>query len=209
MLIKPFGPEIYKTSLTEKSRIKLEQIILENESKKEKKYNNYLVGLINKEMNIYQEIKGEILAELHNIVIDYLNVATSFVSAFKPLRHRDIHCVASWANIQESTEFNPMHNHPSCDIVCVTFPKIDIKSSNPYTTNNNVKPGSLIFTYGDGPNFFENSSHVVEPVTGDVYVFPAMLKHGTIPVFENDIRISTSTNFCFSDYFRMRVNLLR
>ena len=207
MIVKPFGPEIYKTKLTEESRKKLETIILENVNKPDKKYNKYLVGYVNKEVDILNDIKNDVLKELHGLVIEYLNNTNSFVRAYSPINQRDIFCTASWGNIQEINEFNPIHNHPTCDIVCVTFPKIDIQSKNPYITNNEIKPGSLLFSYGDGSNFFENSSHVIEPVTGDVYVFPAMLKHGTSPIFSsNDIRISTSTNFCFSEYFSMRVN---
>lgn len=206
MLFKPFGPEIYKTTLTEETRAKLEQIILENVDKKEKQYNSRLVGFIKKEVDILDEIKNDVLKELQNIVIEYLNTSTGLNDSFKPIKQRDIHCVASWGNIQESNEFNPMHHHPNCDIVCVTFPKVKINNNNPYTTNSNLKSGSLILTYGEGSNFFENSFHVIEPITADVYVFPSFLKHGTIPVFKDDIRISTSTNFCFSEYFRMKVN---
>jgi hypothetical protein len=203
MLFKPFGPEIYKTTLTEESRDKLEKIALENADKKEKRFN---IGFIEKEINIYEDIKNDVLKELHKIVIDYLNVSTGFISSFRPINQRDIHCTATWANIQKPAEFFPMHNHPTSDIVCVTFPKVEVQDK-VFLINNNMKTGSLIFSYGDGSNFFENTSHVVKPVTGDVYVFPASLRHGTIPICDGDLRISTSTNFSFSEYFRMRMNM--
>lgn len=202
MIIKPFGPEIYKTVLPEGMASSLEEVILKNQDVEHKNLNKYLAGLIKKEVDILPDIKETILPTLHQFVLDYLNQSNSFDDKLKPFRHRDLTCVASWGNIQEEHEFNPLHNHATSDIVCVTFPKVDIKNKSLYKTNSTVKPGSLILTYGEGN--FNNTSYTIFPSTGDVYIFPASLAHYTYPIYGDDVRISTSTNFSFTEYFRMK-----
>lgn len=202
MIIKPFGPEIYKTVLPESMASSMEEAILTNQNIEHKHVNTNLVGLIQKEVDILSDIKQTVLPTLHQFVLDYLNQSSSFHDNLKPFKHRDLTCVASWGNIQEAHEFNPIHNHPTCDIVCVTFPKVDIKNKNPYKTSSTIKPGSLILAYGEGN--FNNTSYTIFPSTGDVYIFPALLKHYTYPIYGDDVRISTSTNFSFTEYFRMK-----
>ena len=205
MIIKPFGPKIYKTELSQSICEKLEQIILQNQLSETNKVNKQLAGFVSNEINILSEISAEILPVLKNIVIDYLNTSKSFIEKFKPFHTRDIECVASWANIMQQNEFFPLHNHPTSDIVVVTFPKVEIQTSSPYVTNHNSDPGSLMFSYGEGLSYFNDSSYIVSPKTRDVFVFPAELKHCTFPIYGNDTRISTSTNFKFSDYLKLKL----
>ena len=205
MMISSFGPKIYKTKLDASICQELEQIILTNENRLELRANKYLVGYIEKEIDILQGIQTNVLPKLTDLVFEYLNVLETNIKVYKPFHRRDIKCTASWANIQTENEYNPIHNHPTSDIVCVTFPAIDIKSEFKYVTNNNFKPGTLFFYYGDGDNLFHNNVCEVIPEVGDVYIFPGSLKHSTAPIFDNDIRISTSTNFSFTEYFRMKL----
>lgn len=206
MLIKPFGPEIYHSKLSIEDNDILYDICMKNKEVEDKKRNKTLVGLIDQEFDILFDIKDRILPILTDMVLDYLNTTTTISKSLLPIRKREIHCRASWCNIQVANEFNPIHNHIMDDIVCVCFPKVDIQTKQKYVTNDYVHPGTLAFHYGENLKPFGNTAHFVKPETGDVYIFPAGLKHYTFPVYgENDVRISTSSNFAFSDYFNMRL----
>lgn len=207
MLIKPFGPEIYHSRLTEEATDFLYDICMKNQKLDHKKQNKALVGLIEKEFDILVDIQDVIVPLLTDMVLDYLNQTSTISSSILPIRKRDVRCRASWGNIQTANEYNPIHNHLMDDIVCVCFPKVDIQEKQKYVTNQNVSPGTLAFQYGENLKPFGTTSHFVTPVTGDVYIFPAGLKHYTFPVYgSEDIRISTSSNFVFSEYFYERVN---
>ena len=206
MMISSFGPKIYKTKLDTIVCQELEQIILANENNIELRANKHLAGYIEKEIDILQHIQPSVLPKLTDLVFEYLNLLETGIKVYKPFHRRDIKCTASWANIQTENEYNPIHNHPTSDVVCVTFPVVDIKSKCKYLTNSNSKPGSLFFYYGDGDSLFHSNMYEVVPESGDVYIFSGSLNHSTTPIFDNDIRISTSTNFSFTEYFRIKQN---
>lgn len=206
MLISPFGPEIFHAKLPNDITETLYNICIQNQDIKEKKRNNSLVGLIEKEFDILPDIQKTVLPLLTELVIDYLNTTSTLSTNLLPVRQRDIKCRASWGNIQRPYEHNPLHTHPMDDIVCVCFPKIDIKTKSKYNTNSNIQPGTLMFDYGERLKPFGNTSYSVVPVTGDVWIFPAGLNHYTYPIYgEDDIRISTSSNFVFTEYFNDRL----
>jgi len=207
MLIKPFGPDIFQGKLPEHLVESLYQICMRNQDIQSKRRNNLLVGFIEKEFDILPDIQNEILKYMSDMVLEYLNTSTTFPKQLTPIRSRDIRCRASWGNIQTVNEFNPIHNHLMDDIVLVCFPKIDIKENQKYITNEPVKPGTVVFQYGENLQYFGNTKYHVLPKTGDVFIFPASLRHYTYPVYGvDDIRISTSSNFVFSEYFYERAN---
>jgi hypothetical protein len=204
MLIKPFGPEIFHTSLSEDLSDELYQICIKHQNDLTKRYNRALTGWLHKEINIFSDIQDRILPALTDIVLKYLNSCT--VPKLVSFTKRDISCRASWANIQEPNEFHPIHNHMLDDIVVVCFPKVELNSTCPYRTQDPVRPGTLTFTYGENLRNFGTTAYSVVPKTGDVFVFPGGLKHYTYPVFDDDIRISTSTNFAFTEYYDVGKN---
>lgn len=201
--IRPFGPMIGETELTEEQNALLLEICEKNIKDDSKRANHALVGYIEKEFFIFDDIKNTLLPILYEKVLDYLNELTGPYSRFKPFRKFDIECKESWCNIQSVGEFNPLHNHCLSDIVCVIYPKIDIDTSFiKYETNDVTIPGSLHFI--SSSNDFRFGSHIYEvvPDTGKIYIFPGSLMHYTSPSFkEEDVRWSTSTNFIFTEMF--------
>jgi len=204
MLLKPFGPEILHTSLDEGLTEELYQICIKHQDDISKRYNRSLTGWLQKEFNIYSDIQSKILPAFVDIVLQYLNNCS--IPKLRAFSKRDVSCRASWANIQQPHEFHPIHNHMLDDIVLVCFPKIDIKSKCPYPTQTEVNPGTLTFHFGENLRNFGTTTYSVVPKTGDVFVFPGGLKHFTYPVFDDDIRISTSTNFTFTEYYNIGKN---
>jgi hypothetical protein len=206
MLVSPFGPQLFHSKLPDDINQTLYDICIKNQDIESKKRNYSLVGLIEKEFDILSEIQDTVLPVLTTLVIEYLNTTPTLSKVLLPIRQRDIKCRASWGNIQKPTEHNPLHTHPMDDIVCVCFPKIDIKTKSKYNTSEHIHPGTLIFEYGERLKPFGNTNYSVTPQTGDVWIFPAGLKHYTYPIYgQDDIRISTSSNFVFTEYFNDRL----
>lgn len=201
-LVKPFGPSIGVTSLSEELTAQLLEACVEAQDDLSRRMNKSLVGLIDKEFSIQDKIKNTVLPVIQSEVTAYLANSESTYRNLGPFNKLDLTCVSSWCNIQEAGEHNPLHNHALDDIVCVIFPKIDVDTSyKKYTTSNNMLPGSLVFhCHGDAR--FGTNGYVVTPKTGDMYIFPASLYHYTMPFYkQGDTRISVSCNFAFTDLF--------
>ena len=99
-----------------------------------------------------------------------------------------------WINFQGPNEFNPPHSHGGA-LSFVIFLKVPIKLR---VENQNYKglsagPGGITFLYGD----IEDrciTNHSVFPEEGDMYIFPAWLKHWVYPFTTDCTRISVSGN---------------
>lgn len=205
-LIKPFGPEIGHYKLSEKENNLLLDICQQNKDNFSKRANNRLSGFIDKEFDILDPIQETLMPTFKNIVVGYLNSATSNYENYPKFNLNEVTCLDVWCNIQEPGEFNPLHFHPLHDLVCVAFPKIDIKGKSKYETNSTNPPGSLVFNFGSQVTNFGNQTFSILPETCDVLVFPSDLAHYTIPIWDNnDTRISVSFNFIINDsYFKTR-----
>jgi hypothetical protein len=198
-LIQPFGPQIGVSQLPENINRELIAICLGCEHDTSKRMNSQLVGMIEKEFRIKQEISNSSAMPLiKQAVLDYLSTANSVYKNLPPIEEKNLQCTDAWCNIQEVGEFNPIHAHPSDDVVVVLFPLVEIDVNHHKYTRNVKKeyPGSLVFYSPTGDPRYGQRTYRVSPQTADFYVFPASLEHYTMPTFnENDIRISISCNF--------------
>ncbi len=99
-----------------------------------------------------------------------------------------------WINFQGPNEFNPPHSHGGA-LSFVIFLKVPIKLrvENQNYEGLSAGPGGITFIYGD----IEDrciSNHSVFPEEGNMYIFPAWLKHWVYPYQSNCTRISISGN---------------
>ena len=103
-----------------------------------------------------------------------------------------------WINYQRQNEFNPPHDHGD-DISFVIYLKIpeEIKEEFKNYKGRSAGPGGLSFIYGEGNRqAITYQSHF--PTVGDMFIFPAWLKHYVAP-FKSDVeRISVSGNVAFN-----------
>lgn len=186
-------------------RLKVEQefvnILLEkgNESREKKlDHRSSLAGAIDNSYYYknYEEWFKPRLDEYLNIYIkgakDYVN------TAFKSLPDSwDLDGL--WINYQKAYEYNPPHYH-SGDLSFVIYLQVpdEIKKENIQMkgVHNNLGPGMIEFDYGaDLP--FNISSFSYLPDVGDLFIFPAWLKHHVF-AFKSDVeRISVSGNINF------------
>ena len=99
-----------------------------------------------------------------------------------------------WINFQGPNEFNPPHSHGGA-LSFVIFLKIPLKLR---AENQNYKglsagPGGITFLYGDTDDRCI-TNHSVFPEVGDMYIFPAWVKHWVYPFKTDCKRISVSGN---------------
>ena len=99
-----------------------------------------------------------------------------------------------WINFQGPNEFNPPHSHGGA-LSFVIFLKVPIELR---VENQNYKglsagPGGITFLYGETEDRCI-TNHSVFPEVGDMYIFPAWLKHWVYPFTSDCTRISVSGN---------------
>ena len=76
-----------------------------------------------------------------------------------------------------------------------------LKFENSKYKGRSAGPGGVTFIYGDGPR--ESVTHHSSfPETGDMYIFPAWLKHWVFPFKSECTRISVSGNV--RDYIKIK-----
>ena len=101
---------------------------------------------------------------------------------------------ALWINRQKKHEFNPPHDHDG-KLSFVIYLKIpeELKKENEAYKGRSAGPGGIQFMYGEGNRqSITFMSHF--PEVGDMFIFPAWLKHWVAPFQSKCTRISVSGN---------------
>ena len=99
-----------------------------------------------------------------------------------------------WINYQGANEFNPPHSHGGA-LSFVIFAKIpmELRVENQDYKGLSAGPGGITFLYGDTEDRCI-TNHSVFPEVGDMYIFPAWVKHWVYPFKSDCTRISISGN---------------
>ena len=111
-----------------------------------------------------------------------------------------------WINYMKAGDFNPPHSH-GADLSFVAFPDVpkEIAEECAEFKGTMRGPGGLSWIYGEGDKTCISVVHQL-PKTGDMYIFPATLKHWVFPFKSPVTRVSVSGNILFDqdsriDYF--------
>ena len=101
---------------------------------------------------------------------------------------------ALWINYQRQFDFNPPHDHDG-KLSFVIYCQIpdELKAENKAYTGRSGGPGSIQFLYGEGTRDAITYQSQF-PEVGDMYIFPAWLKHYVSPFKSDCTRISVSGN---------------
>ena len=101
---------------------------------------------------------------------------------------------ALWCNFQGAGDFNPPHDHGGA-LSWVIFLQIpeELKEENKKYEGRSAGPGGITFIYSEGPKP-AITHHSFFPEEGDMFIFPAWLKHWVFPFKSNCTRISVSGN---------------
>ena len=109
-----------------------------------------------------------------------------------------------WINYMTPGDFNPPHDH-SADLSFIIFPQIpkELTEENKKFKGTLQGPGGISFMWGDSLNHTAISLVHHMPEEGDLFIFPAGLKHWVFPFKSKVERISVSGNILFDQDSRV------
>ena len=185
-----WGPCVVKLKVKEEFR----KLLLEEGMKNTEDYTTKLAGILDKETGYSNESKNKILPQLSQYIGVYDQAYQRYVN--KPYEKKPEYVLSAlWINYQKPNDFNPPHDHDGklSFVIYCSIPD-EIKKEHAAYRGKSCGPGGIQFIYGNGPrdaitymSFF--------PEDGDMYIFPAWLKHWVAPYKSDCTRISVSGNF--------------
>ena len=185
-----WGPCVIRVKVKEDFR----KLLLEEGKKSTEDYTTKLAGILDKEVGYGDESKKKILPMLSQYIGVYDQAYQKFVN--KPYDKTPEYVLSAlWINYQRPNDFNPPHDHDGklSFVIYLDIPD-KLKEEQSVYKGKSCGPGGIQFVYGNGPreaitymSFF--------PQAGDMFIFPAWLKHWVAPYKGDCTRISVSGNF--------------
>ena len=163
------------------------------EQKKLESHNDKLVGIIDEEWTVTHLLNKDSLKFLNGCLLNYIGNASTIKQKIKKIA-----ITSCWFNDQKENEFNPVHVHygySPIGISSVLFLKVPdcINNAKPKNNWEPAKEGRLEFINNIGM-FFGKNTHLINPVVGDLYLFPYEMPHTVYPFKGEGIRRSMSFN---------------
>ena len=194
-----WGPLLIKTKITEEMRLKF----LSEAKASTLDFEPKLAGMIKKEVGFRD---SKIFLPFFNQMFDmYADAQFKWAPEVntKPEDFKQQYTLDSlWANFQGPGDFNPPHDHGGALswVIYLTIPEALKKEQAAYK-GRSAGPGGITFIYGGGPRtFITHHSHF--PEEGDMFIFPAGLKHWVFPFKSDCTRVSVSGNVSDSIKFK-------
>ena len=194
-----WGPLLMKTKITEAMRLKF----LSEAEASTLDFKPKLAGIIKKEVGFRD---SKIFLPFFNQMFDMYADAQFKWSpevTTKPEDFKQQYTLDSlWANFQGPGDFNPPHDHGGALswVIYLTIPEA-LKEEQAAYTGRSAGPGGITFIYGEGPRtYITHHSHF--PEEGDMFIFPAGLKHWVFPFKSDCTRVSVSGNVSDSINFK-------
>jgi hypothetical protein len=157
-------------------------------------FRDRLAGILDHETGYSPESKQKLLPMLSQYVGVYDQMYEKFVN--KPYEKKPEYIMSAlWINYQKQNEYNPPHDHDGklSFVIYLQIPD-KLKEEHLAYKGKSCGPGGIQFIYGDGPRDSITYQSLF-PEEGDMYIFPAWLKHWVAPYKSDCIRISVSGNF--------------
>jgi hypothetical protein len=185
-----WGPCVVRLKIKDEFK----KLLLDEGKKSTEDYTTKLAGILDKEVGYGDQAKKKILPTLSQYIGVYDQAYQKFVN--KPYDKMPEYVMSAlWINYQRPNDFNPPHDHDG-KLSFVIYLGIPDKLKEEHATykGKSCGPGGIQFIYGNGPrdaitymSFF--------PEEGDMFIFPAWLKHWVAPYKSDCTRISVSGNF--------------
>ena len=185
-----WGPCVVKLKIKEEFK----KLLLDEGKKCTEDYTDKLAGILDKEVGYNDKSKQLILPTLSQYIGVYDQAYQKFIN--KPYEKMPEYVMSAlWINYQRPNDFNPPHDHDG-KLSFVIYLDIPDELTREHSTykGRSCGPGGIQFIYGNGPrdaitymSFF--------PEEGDMFIFPAWLKHWVAPYKSDCTRISVSGNF--------------
>jgi uncharacterized protein (TIGR02466 family) len=167
--------------------------LIDEGKKTTRDFRNKLAGILENEKGYDEEAKKKVLPYMSQYLGIYDQMYQKYV--LKPYEKRPEYVISAlWVNYQKQHEFNPPHDHDG-KLSFVAYLQIpeELKKEHKAFTGKSCGPGGIQFIYGDGPRDCVTYQSFF-PEEGDMYIFPAWLKHWVAPYKSDVTRISVSGN---------------
>ena len=184
-----WGPCVIKMKI----RDDFKKLLFDEAARNKQSYENKLAGQLYKEIGYDQKSKDVIAPELAK----YLGVYDQMFQRYqnKTYDKPPKYAISSlWINYQKRHDFNPPHDHDGrlSFVIYLDMPAEIIQENKDYI-GMSCGPGGIQFIYGEGNR--DAITYMSEvPQTGDMFIFPAWLKHWVSPFRSDVTRISVSGN---------------
>ena len=185
-----WGPCVIKVKVEEEFK----KLLLDEAKGNTQDYRDKLAGILDHETGYSDKSKQKILPMLSQYIGVYDQMYERYTN--KEFEKKPEYVLSAlWINHQKQNEFNPPHDHDGklSFVIYLSIPD-KLKKEHAAYTGRSCGPGGIQFVYGDGPrDCITLMSHF--PEEGDMYIFPAWLKHWVAPYRSDCTRISVSGNF--------------
>lgn len=191
-----WGPLLIKTKITDDflKYLKLQSKKLSRKSQKSMR--TRLASLID-DVRDFQDSSKEITENTIKQMVPYFHAYFQQCKKWYDKKDLPTHVEFSniWINIQKPNEINPEHIHLDdlSFVIYVDIPE-QLKKENKQYTGTSAGPGGIDFSYGEMIGNWCTHSHNFMPESGDMFIFPAYLRHKVMPFKTNCKRISISGN---------------
>ena len=185
-----WGPCVTKLKVEDQFR----KLLLDECSKNTEDYRSKLAGILDHETGYSAESKNKIIPTLSQYLGVYDEMFQTYTNK-KYEKHPHYVLSALWINYQKAGEYNPPHDHDGklSFVIYLQIPD-ELKKEQKEYIGKSCGPGGIQFVYGDGPRD-SVTFQTAFPEEGDMYIFPAWLKHWVAPYKSDCTRISVSGNF--------------
>jgi uncharacterized protein (TIGR02466 family) len=186
--IKPFGPVIGKTRISNNFIKKINNEFDLKIKNKNFDYSSKLASQIRNEIKLNSNFIKKNLAK--EIIID----AKKFLKNEKIKNIKEIRILNLWVVRQFKGEYNPVHYHEG-DLSGVGYLKLPKNMTrNKEVKNKKIRTNGTIDFINGQKNFLSKSIYNVIPKIGDMYIFPNYLMHTAYPFNIEGERRSFSFN---------------
>lgn len=184
-----WGPCVVRMKITEVFK----KLLLDEGKVSDIDFTTKLAGIIENEKGYSEEVKKKVAPFMAQCLGVYDQAYTQRV-AKQHDKPPEYILSALWINYQKKNEYNPPHDHDG-KLSFVTYLQIpeELKKENVAYNGKSCGPGGIQFVYGDGPRDCISYQSFF-PEEGDMYIFPAWLKHWVAPFKSDCVRISVSGN---------------
>ena len=184
-----WGPCVIKLKIIDEFK----KLLLEEGKKSKIDFKDKLAGIIEDEKGFNEEAKKQAVPYMSQYLGIYDQMYQKYV--LKPYDKKPEYILSAlWINYQKANEFNPPHDHDG-KLSFVTYLSIpeELKKEHKEYVGKSCGPGGIQFIYGDGPRDCVTYQSFF-PEEGDMFIFPAWLKHWVAPFKSDCVRISVSGN---------------
>jgi uncharacterized protein (TIGR02466 family) len=186
--IKPFGPVIGKTRISNNFIKKINNEFDLKIKNKNSDYSSKLASQIRNEIKLNSNFIKKNLAK--EIIIN----AKKFLKNEKILKIKEIRILNVWVVRQFKGEYNPIHYHEG-NLSGVGYLKLPKNMTrNKEVKNKKIRTNGTIDFINGQKNFLSKSIYNVIPKIGDMYIFPNYLMHTAYPFNVEGERRSFSFN---------------